>query len=169
MAESLPNFTSVDPYTQVYDALWAALFSVSADFAALVDAENRTDLSTASPEIPANAECRNLPNVILGQADWSASPGNSKAKETTQAYPLRIATSNWSVATLNRLKWEAWRALEIADATDPNFGLSFVRGWVIRTAGDSAASSNENRGEEKWTTVANIVVTMCIPRQSLTS
>lgn len=168
MAETLPSFT-IDPFTQVYVALWNALFDPSATLADLVAAANRTDLSIAGVEIPENAECGSLPGFMLAQADWSDTPINSKADEITQAYPFRAATSVWSVRDINAIKWAALKALKRADANDPNFGFPWVRGWTIRTAVDSAATSVENRGEEKWVTVANVVVTMCIPRASLTA
>jgi hypothetical protein len=168
MAEALPDF-STDPFTQVYVALWNALFDPSASLGDLVAAANRTDLSVAGVEIPSNAECANLPGFMLAQADWSLTPSNSKADEVTQAYPFRAATSVWSVRDINAIKWAALKALKSADASDPNFGFPWVRGWTIRTAGDSAATSTENRGEEKWTTVGNIVVTMCIPRASFSA
>lgn len=165
MAET-PSFT-VDPFTQAYQALWAALFDALAGLDDLIEETNRTDLSAAAPEIPSNAECGQLPNVLLAQSDWSFSPTNSKAKELTQAYPLRIAIGTWSVTEINRVKWEALKALERSDVGANNLGLSFVRSVAVRTASDSPAREGENRGEEKWVTVANIVVTMCIPRESL--
>ncbi len=165
MAEVI-DFTSTDPFTLAYRAVWDALFDPLAGFAALVNVANRTDLSAVNPVIRANVECSNLPEVILAQADWTATPLNSKARESTQAYALRIATGSLSVADINKLKWEAWRALERAG---PNLGLSFVRVWVIRTATDSVAREGENRGDEKWVTLINVVVTMFIPDTSLTT
>jgi hypothetical protein len=74
---------------------------------------------------------------------------------------VRIATSSMQITKVNQIKWAALQAMKLAGT---KLGLDFVEGWTITQATDDIAKEGERRGDEKWTTVAVIVVTMKIDR-----
>lgn len=155
----MPTFDEVDPFSQVYSAIYDALLSASAPLAALVT--RSVDLTDAGPTISNKAECADLPELLLAQTGWGIAGGSSKAYAVTQNYPVRIATSSMQITKVNQIKWAALQAMKLAGT---KLGLDFVEGWTITQATDDIAKEGERRGDEKWTTVAVIVVTMKIDR-----
>lgn len=155
MAES---FDTVDPFTQVYQAVIAALTA-----SPLGDLVEVTVDFTQATEIPPNPQCETLPELIVAQSGWSTSPGSSKARTVTQAYPFTIATGSRKVEQVNQAKWALLQTLESLNRLE----LPFVRDVRVQQADDNYFRKSEARGDERWFTSGIIVVEMVIPKSAL--
>jgi hypothetical protein len=161
---------AVDPFTQVYQAIWGALTSWSG-FTALVAAGNRNDLSAAAFEaIKPEAQAGDLPEVTLLQSAFTLKPqgASSLVAEATQIYPLVTASDSLRVLDVNAVKYQALIAMAKAD---PALGLSFVRAYRLREGEDRTdvrlLNATAARGTDRMISIVRFEVEMYFARGDL--
>lgn len=161
-----------DPFTQANLAIWNALASYPG-FSSLVRVGNR--LGTTSQNVPLNksrgtyADTADAGQVRIQEAGFTLSPfgSNSRISESRQSYGVQFTTQALTTTPLNRLKWNALKALKRAG---DDLGLPFVRGWSITEASEglvSAIAPEEPRTQDGWATAFTVNVEMYWPRTAL--
>ena len=164
----MPDFTT-DPFTQVYDRLWA-LLEADGGFAARVRKGNRINLQAASSGSTdprrQSVQDGDLPEVTLeqtgGPVDLFDTSGSAAIVEH---YEVRITTGDPRPhKALNPVKWRVLKALS---RTANNLGLPFVRHVHVTAATDRTADRKLDRGTAGWSAVITVRVEMAVTRAEL--
>lgn len=161
-----------DPFTQANLAIWNALTAYPG-FADLVRVGNR--LGTTSRNVPLDksrgtyADTADAGQLRVQEAGFTLSPfgSNSKVSESRQSYSVQLTTQSMRATPLNRLKWNALKALKRAG---DDLGLTFVREWSITEATEglmSVVTPEEPRTQDGWATAFTVNVEMYWPRSAL--
>jgi len=165
---------STDPFTQVYDRLWAILTGRAA-WAALVDPGNRINFSGDNENpIKDKVNLGDLPQatLMMGAFDFPGYlDGSSTCARFTQSYNLQLLARDLRIDKLNNLKFQTVSALHVAG---PHLGLTdasaaqvgpFVENWRIQNGSDAITTSDQTL---RWRSVLDIIVTMEWPRGAFT-
>lgn len=171
---------TADPFTQASAAILDALTAFP-PFAEMVRLGNRVS-GTRRPNVaPTNkptgapADYARIGTAVPGgevrviESGYDLHPygSNSKISEAVQSYDVQLATDAIDSTPINRLKWNAMRALLRSDAGGFPLGLPFVRTWTI-SPGTQQPTRIVN-GEERtgWSSAFSVNVEMYWPRASL--
>lgn len=185
MSESSSSSASpavaVDPFTQVYDRLWALLLAYS-PFATAVLPGNRIKLSAGTPVIKDQARDADLPEAMLHQTRFTFDAfATSTSTSFMQSYRLALTHDNLRIDLCNSLKWHAITALSKADPhlsvlpsdifADPDVGR-FVDKWTItdgmnQVTDTAGLDGSLNRGRQRWVSLLDINVQMRWPLGAL--
>lgn len=168
-----------DPFTQAGRAILDALLGY-AGFADLVRVGNalgsdrRSGLGVAKPSgMPSDFAKRGTAapggELRVVEAGYELHPygSNSRASEAVQSYDVQLATATLDSAPLNRLKWNAQRALLHADAGGLCLGLPFVRNWTISPATQQPTRTTPTGEQPGWSSTFTVNVEMVWDRKSL--
>lgn len=154
-----------DPFSTVYDALWAALEG-HAGFTALVPVGNRIKFNKPDP-IKAEVSTQDLPEVRLLPASFAGNlPITSNSSRVQHQFEVQIATGSQQVkGKLFPVAWEVIRAL--SKWQSHLTGLTWDAGKVIRVTNVRTFSAREgvlyqdlNRGIIGWSLNMTIDVDM---------
>lgn len=164
---------AVDPFTQAYSAVWAAL-NAHAGFTSLVRVNDRNDLTGTAPGTrKGSAQFADFGEVSLIPAGFNGSPfgSNSKAADLSQSFQLITSTERITdLVKLNRIKYQTMIALAKAGI---DLGLTrLCRGWSISGGlegiGQNLVSGiNVTHGKNGMVAVLTITVEMCVDRAAL--
>lgn len=171
------DFT-VDPFTQVYQSLWAIL-EANSTFASLVKPGNRIkyDGTSENPEkFEAMYADKNEAEIYpMGRDDFILS---SSVYQIDKIYEIRITTPSTRLDT--KLHPLAWKIMEIMrESADQNFaskaaagGITFDMGYVkrcrlINYSPDNTVWNELKRGVDGWVARMQVLITMTIHREQL--
>lgn len=148
----------LDPFTQVYDALWAML-EARAGITKMVRLKNRIKFTGSNRDpIKDQISYRDLPEMILvpgtGIPHLQRTSNSSSMLETLE---IRVATGDQRIGEiLYPLKWEVYRALSTWEtlllALTWN-SKTFVRLVRPTSVQDGVAQADLNRGIKGWSTL----------------
>lgn len=152
-------FAQVDPFTQVHDAIWSHL-ERHHPFAELVRRGNRIRLtSDGDPTKHARLDA-DSPQAAISESGGTISLFHTSTScRMTMTYTLELETASRDMTRLNRVLWEAARALS---RTDDTLGLPFV--VEVRVAA-APIDLSDNAGKMGWTALMGLTVTMMFNRQ----
>lgn len=157
--------STTDPFTQVYQAIYAALVASSA-WSALVQPGNRIDVSQVNGvrrQATQNSRV-NLPEFDLRNTGFKDEPRNSLADRRTQSFRAFVATPvDKTVLPLNQIKDATINAIK---AVGPNLGLSFVYDTRFKDCAETFTKRETDRpgGRAGFNAIVNIFVEMWIPK-----
>lgn len=163
---------AVDPFTQAYQAILAAL-RAHKGVTDVVRVNGTRFVDMTDPKfqtLKGTVQAADLPEIILDQTSWSGSPfggdgGSSTAAGFSQTYRLICTFDTLQLLPANKLKWETYRALLFA-GTD--LGLrGLVRKWNLIGADDTFGQKDWKRDTDRVVTVAGITVSMYVPKNQL--
>lgn len=164
---------AVDPFTQAYDAVWAAL-SAHTGFTSIVRANNRNNLTGAAPGFRKGAgQFADFGEVSLIPAGFNASPfgSNSKIADLSQSFQLITSTERITdLVKLNRIKFQTMIALAKAGA---DLGLtSLCSGWTVSGGQEGVgqnlvANVDVTHGKNGLVSLLTITVNMYMARAAL--
>lgn len=153
-------FNQVDPFTQVHQAIWAALIAY-APWAAFVPPGARINAVPAGPlstKAPAVTPGQN-PELRIVQVGWGFDRGNSMTYDCDQVFLLQMSTAFSNVMNINKFKFLTFVALFQADKNLNLTGL--VRSWKPVSPGRDNPIQKES-GMQQWTSMVQINVDMFI-------
>ena len=155
------SFATTDPYTQVLNALWAAL-EASGAFCALVPVGNRikfTDVAKGINPIKTAKASADFPEVCIEptvSADEDAKSSADAAE--TQTWVIKMATADMRLnAKCYPLRWAMKKALY---AVGDTLGLDFVAKTRITTSMETDFDPIEGAETHGWVTTFSIQTTM---------
>jgi hypothetical protein len=170
----LPSEWQPDPITAVYRRIRTSLLA-HAGFDALVNTvPGRSSHIGKFPDMsdpkytrpPANADARDLPEVLLIQSGYvlKRQGSNSMSSEIQQAFDVIVTFDNLQVAPVNALKFNAFVALA---AAGDDLGMPrLIRDWDMRDGADDAFGQREwKRDTLRYVSVLRIVTVLSLPRQ----
>jgi hypothetical protein len=158
---------TVDPFTQVHQAIWAAL-TAHAPWAQLVLAANRQDMSNPLfQQPPPDLQAADSPGATIVQDQFVMRPlgDNSQTADFSQDYTLVLTTDRLSVAPINQVKYLTAVALLKAGI---DLGLpGLVRDWTIASARDASGDKKLTRESQRWAATLTISVKFYLSRSAL--
>ncbi|MHA1220127.1 MAG: hypothetical protein ACTSQB_00160 [Candidatus Heimdallarchaeota archaeon] len=162
----MANDFTIDPFTQIYDGIWALLEANTA-FTDLVKPRNRIKFSGTN-EKPTKAEVAfgDLPEVALiptGGVDEFTLSSSSVALVRT--FTIMIATGT---LRLNKYLFPVeWACLKALHAGVDDLNLSFVQKFRVGNSTQYPDNDELNRGSAGWSSVIDIEVTIIVPKTDL--
>lgn len=149
-----------DPFTQVYEALWA-LLEAHSDFAALVKPGNRIKFSEKPREKPQLREA-DVPEVRIVPGELRPHLFRTSSSSTiNRIYRVEISTNDLRItAAAFPVEWAILQA--VAGAEDSLTSLSFVR--QARPISGETPGPDPSMRSDGWHTVVSLDVMMSFPR-----
>ena len=164
----MPDFSLQDPFTQVYDAIWAVL-ETNSTFKNLVKPGNRIKY-TSSDETPKKRETLNsdFPEVEIKPSDGDIQYSfTSSSVLFNRSFDLILtAGSQRANAVLFPLEWIILRIFFDAKET---LGLDFVAKVDLTAWECGNEEQDEKRGTPSWVSILTIEVSMAIARTDVTT
>ena len=159
----MSDFSTTDPFSQVYEALWTELESHTA-FTDLVRLKNRIKYNRTLPDDPRKdtAQDRDFPECEIVPTTCAIALGaTSDCHSIEQVYEIRVATMDVRLTQdILPVKWALTKAL--ADAYDVLTTLDFVN--AVRIEGEDSTLDDEEatRGTSGWSLTMVVAVSMFI-------
>ncbi len=160
-----------DPFTTVYDALWAHMETVSA-LTDLVLGGNRIKFDNKNP-IRDRESTTDTPELrIIPTGAQPLTPMSSNSTEFIEQYEVAISTGDQRLgASLFPLRWVLFKALGSAQAAMIAVDLSTWNAKVTKISivavSDGAGKSDQDRGIEGWATFWEVLIQMVFQTSSL--
>jgi len=144
------DFSTIDPFTQVYNALMA-LFAGDIDLTALVRPGNRISFTADDNPVPIKdaINTADLPEISLVPTGTGSSRFTTTGVVTQQAFRLEVTTGDMRAdELLFPLKWILTKRL--TRARNP-LGLDFVKAIEVVDMPSTLDDEDQERGHDGWT------------------
>lgn len=159
----MPGPFTVDPFTQVHQAIWTALLAYPPWVAIVPPGAriNAAPVGTLSAKLPAIMP-GDAPEVRVIQAGWSWGDENSMGVLIHQHFAVEMNTTYLNIVPLNNLKFLTLIAFLKERSQRINLGLPFVVDWSFQGVGREYPIEKES-GLRQWRAASMISVNMSLP------
>jgi len=158
---------TIDPFTQIYNALWDA-FENRQSFQALVKKGNRIDYTgLAGKSEKETLQAADAPQVRI-------IPGGGSARQTSTGwqgpakYEIELFSGSNQVSQYYYpLKWEIYKALWVQSISNTPLGLDFVSKITIEDVAEGKDDANISGGGQGWFGLVTVVAEIYLNRNRL--